>query len=361
MLSLEDAAALSAWYRAPRRAESSTSCAGSRLRCLSKRSWTSSPPNRRRPGSATSCATGVVRCSRPRPVRASMPSAGAIPPTRRSWPTIPDAPFVLWLKGQPACFAKPAVAIVGSRAATPYGLEAASRLAGDLAAAGRRGRQRPGARRRLGGPPGRAGGRWRHRGRARLRRRRHLPARARAASRPRSPVHGARRLRAAAGDPAGCLPFSRAKPYHQRPLAGCRRGRGGRAERLADHRRAARWNRAGTSWRCPGASSPAATAAATPSSATVRRWSNRPRTCWRRCGRASLARPAPAGRDPVGDADPVLAVMLPGESYDIEALGAETGRSAAATPAPAARPGAAGDGQAGGRRQVRSCRSNVLT
>ncbi|HEX7487044.1 MAG TPA: DNA-processing protein DprA [Vicinamibacterales bacterium] len=49
---------------------------------------------------------------------------------------IPDAPLVLWLKGNPAALSQPSVAIVGSRAATPYGLEAASRLAGDLAAAG---------------------------------------------------------------------------------------------------------------------------------------------------------------------------------------------------------------------------------
>jgi DNA processing protein len=49
---------------------------------------------------------------------------------------IPDAPFVLWVRGDPACLSRRAVAIVGSRAATPYGLEAASRLAADLAAAG---------------------------------------------------------------------------------------------------------------------------------------------------------------------------------------------------------------------------------
>jgi DNA processing protein len=49
---------------------------------------------------------------------------------------IPDAPFLLWVRGDRACLAKPAVAIVGSRAATPYGLEAASRLGADLAAEG---------------------------------------------------------------------------------------------------------------------------------------------------------------------------------------------------------------------------------
>ncbi len=49
---------------------------------------------------------------------------------------VPDAPLALWTKGDPSVLRQPAVAIVGSRAATPYGLEAASRLAGDLAAAG---------------------------------------------------------------------------------------------------------------------------------------------------------------------------------------------------------------------------------
>jgi DNA processing protein len=50
--------------------------------------------------------------------------------------TIPDAPPALWIRGDPALLRQPAVAIVGSRVATPYGLEAASRLAADLAAAG---------------------------------------------------------------------------------------------------------------------------------------------------------------------------------------------------------------------------------
>ncbi len=49
---------------------------------------------------------------------------------------IPDPPVMLWVRGDASCLARPAVAIVGSRAASEYGLEAASRLAGELSAAG---------------------------------------------------------------------------------------------------------------------------------------------------------------------------------------------------------------------------------
>jgi DNA processing protein len=47
--------------------------------------------------------------------------------------TIPDPPPVLWVRGAAAVLSRPAVAIVGSRAATPYALEVAARLAGELA------------------------------------------------------------------------------------------------------------------------------------------------------------------------------------------------------------------------------------
>ncbi len=49
---------------------------------------------------------------------------------------IPDPPVILWIRGEPAHLTRPAIAIVGSRAATAYGLEMARRLAADLAAAG---------------------------------------------------------------------------------------------------------------------------------------------------------------------------------------------------------------------------------
>jgi DNA processing protein len=49
---------------------------------------------------------------------------------------IADPPLVLWGLGDPGALATPCLAIVGSRAASPYGLEVAGRLAGDLAAAG---------------------------------------------------------------------------------------------------------------------------------------------------------------------------------------------------------------------------------
>jgi DNA processing protein len=49
---------------------------------------------------------------------------------------IPDPPVLLWTRGMVSALAEPAVAIVGSRRATPAGLATARRLAGDLAGAG---------------------------------------------------------------------------------------------------------------------------------------------------------------------------------------------------------------------------------
>ncbi len=47
-----------------------------------------------------------------------------------------DPPIVLWVKGDPAVLARPSVAVVGSRAASPAGLAAGRRLAKDLAEVG---------------------------------------------------------------------------------------------------------------------------------------------------------------------------------------------------------------------------------
>ncbi len=48
----------------------------------------------------------------------------------------PGAPLVLYVKGDVAALSKPSIALVGTRRATSYGLNAAGRLAGDLAEAG---------------------------------------------------------------------------------------------------------------------------------------------------------------------------------------------------------------------------------
>ena len=47
---------------------------------------------------------------------------------------IPDPPPVLWLRGDASVLARPAVAVIGSRAATNYALAVGSRLAAELAA-----------------------------------------------------------------------------------------------------------------------------------------------------------------------------------------------------------------------------------
>src|SRR4051812_17467820 len=49
---------------------------------------------------------------------------------------IADPPPVLWVSGQPDALADPIVSIVGSRAGSPYALNVAERLAGDLGARG---------------------------------------------------------------------------------------------------------------------------------------------------------------------------------------------------------------------------------
>lgn len=47
---------------------------------------------------------------------------------------IPDPPPVLWLRGKPDLLTRPTVAVIGSRAATPYALQVGSRIAAELAA-----------------------------------------------------------------------------------------------------------------------------------------------------------------------------------------------------------------------------------
>jgi DNA processing protein len=72
--------------------------------------------------------------------RASAGSIAAIPWSAPSYPialtTIADPPPVLWTRGRLDSLSAPAVAIVGSRAASPYGLAVAGQLAADLAARG---------------------------------------------------------------------------------------------------------------------------------------------------------------------------------------------------------------------------------
>ena len=60
-------------------------------------------------------------------------SDAAYPPALTA---IIDPPPVLWTRGSRAALERPAVAIVGSRAASPYALEVAEQLAADLAARG---------------------------------------------------------------------------------------------------------------------------------------------------------------------------------------------------------------------------------
>jgi DNA processing protein len=64
------------------------------------------------------------------------PIAWSDPAYPPSLSAIIDPPPVLWTRGSPAALERPAVAIVGSRAASSYAIDVAGRLAADLAARG---------------------------------------------------------------------------------------------------------------------------------------------------------------------------------------------------------------------------------
>jgi len=72
--------------------------------------------------------------------RASDAGFRAIPVGDAGYPPllacIPDPPPVIWTRGDPSVLERPAVAVVGSRAATPYALAVAERLASELAGRG---------------------------------------------------------------------------------------------------------------------------------------------------------------------------------------------------------------------------------
>lgn len=135
MLTLDDAVALSVWYR------------GARLRMFEQ--LRRGEPDLTLESMIDAVADTPPPADLPRQLRRRAATAlasarrlgiAAVPWGDIGYPVllaaIPDPPLVLWMRGDPSAFDQPSVAIVGSRAATPYGLEAASRLAGDLAAAG---------------------------------------------------------------------------------------------------------------------------------------------------------------------------------------------------------------------------------
>ncbi len=288
MLTLDDTVALSVWYR------------GSRLRMVEQL-------RRGQPdltlesvidaGAATPPPAHLASLLRRR-AAAALASArklgiDAVPFGDARYPAllapIPDPPLVLWMRGDPSAFDQPSVAIVGSRAATSYGLEAASRLAGDLAAAGAlvvsglaRGVDSAAHRGALaaGGTDG---------GRPRIGCGRRLSARARRVVRGHR-RRGRRAERVASRHGAPPLPLPRAKPHHQRALAGRGRGRGGREERVADHGRLRA--RAGTRRDGGTGQHPLRAAPRVPrlDPGRRRRGRSRPRTSWPNSGAARSAR-----------------------------------------------------------------------
>ncbi|HYC55710.1 MAG TPA: DNA-processing protein DprA [Candidatus Binatia bacterium] len=83
--------------------------------------------------SAREQAPGVVECVRRHGLNMTAIDSADYPILLRH---VPDPPLVLYWRGSPPAACDPAVAIVGSRRCSEYGLRTASRLARELAAAG---------------------------------------------------------------------------------------------------------------------------------------------------------------------------------------------------------------------------------
>jgi DNA processing protein len=73
--------------------------------------------------------------------RAERSRVSILVPTDHEWPDAVDdlgdhAPVALWVRGDPAALREPSIALVGARAATPYGEHVAGELAAGVVAAG---------------------------------------------------------------------------------------------------------------------------------------------------------------------------------------------------------------------------------
>jgi predicted Rossmann fold nucleotide-binding protein DprA/Smf involved in DNA uptake len=87
---------------------------------------------------ALAIAASLLESGRARGITPVPIWADAYPPLLRM---ITDPPPVLWVRGDASTLASRAVAVIGSRAATPYALEVARRLAGNSQSAGQRSSQ----------------------------------------------------------------------------------------------------------------------------------------------------------------------------------------------------------------------------
>jgi DNA processing protein len=86
-----------------------------------------------KPVDVQSLAVEAIRRADSSSIRAIAWNDAAYPPALAA---IADPPPVLWTRGQAEVLSQPSVAIVGSRAASPYGLAVAEQLAADLAGRG---------------------------------------------------------------------------------------------------------------------------------------------------------------------------------------------------------------------------------
>ena len=91
---------------------------------------------RHQPDKAASLRLEAAKAIERAAAAAMTPIAWSDPAYPVALTTIADPPPVLWIRGHAGALSAPSVAIVGSRAASPYGLSVASQLAGDLAACG---------------------------------------------------------------------------------------------------------------------------------------------------------------------------------------------------------------------------------
>ena len=82
---------------------------------------------------ARAAAERLLECARNRGIAAIRWNDAEYPPLLGA---IVDPPPVLWVRGRTSSLADPAVAIVGSRAASPYAIEVATRLGSELAERG---------------------------------------------------------------------------------------------------------------------------------------------------------------------------------------------------------------------------------